>query len=278
MPLMRPQDYPPQEPVSAFAQAYTDDLISRIDPHAGENHFYGEDRYQSIALFRPARPNGTIFAFMHGGGWTNGYKEMMGFMAPAFTARGILFASVGYRLAPMHYWPACFEDCADAVAWLIKHAAGNGSNSGRIFIGGRSAGGHLASLLAVRQDWQNRRELRQDVLRGCVAVSGVYFFGEGSGFKNRPRFLGPVEQKNEIAASPLLNIQGKPPPFFMAWGEKDFPHLIQQARDMKTALEAAGGHVETIVLPGCDHLGTWVPTGDPQSPWTTRALAFLAAH
>ena len=37
MPLMRPQDYPPQDPVSEFAQAYTDDLINRIDRNAGDN-------------------------------------------------------------------------------------------------------------------------------------------------------------------------------------------------------------------------------------------------
>jgi len=136
----------------------------------------------------------------------------------------------------------------------------------------------LASLLSVRRDWQDRRGLRRDVIRGCIAVSGVYLVGEGSGFKNRPRFLGPVEQKSEIPASPLLNIQGRPPPFYMAWGEQDFPHLIKQAGDMATALQAAGGQVERIVLPGCDHLGTWVPTGDANSPWTAHALAFLKAQ
>ncbi len=100
MRLMLPKDYPPQEPVSAFAQAYTDDLIRRIDPNSGENFFYGNDPYQSIALFKPKRPNGTVIGFIHGGGWTNGYKEMMGYMAPAFTAQGFLFACIGYRLAP----------------------------------------------------------------------------------------------------------------------------------------------------------------------------------
>jgi arylformamidase len=278
MPLMRPQDYPPQEPVSAFAQAYTEDLIRRIDPVAGENYFYGSDPYQSIALFRPERPNGTVLGFMHGGGWTSGYKEMMGFMAPAFTAQGILFASIGYRLAPMHYWPACFEDAAAAVAWLARNAADSGGDARRIFLGGRSAGGHLSSLLAVRRDWQQRHGLPHDVLRGCISVSGVYLFGENSGFANRPRFLGPPEEKNEVRASPLRSIQGAPPPFFMAWGEKDFPHLIRQAQDMAAALKSAGGSVETVVLPGCDHLGTWVPTGDANSPWMARAHAFMAAH
>jgi acetyl esterase/lipase len=278
MPLMLPQDYPPQEPVSAFARAYTEDLIRRIDPSAGENYFYGADPYQSIALFKPQRPNGIVLGFMHGGGWTNGYKEMMGYMAPAFTPAGFLFASIGYRLAPLHCWPACFDDCAAAIAWLAKNAAAYGGNPARIFVGGRSAGGHLASLLAVRRDWQGNYGLSRDVVRGCIAVSGTYLFGEGSGLTNRPRFLGPPASANEIPASPLHNIQGTPPPLLMAWGERDFPHLIGQAADMTAALRAAGGTVETMELSGCDHLGTSAPAGDPNSEWMMRAHAFLARY
>jgi arylformamidase len=275
MPLMRPEDYPPQEPVSAFAQSYNDDLIRRIDPNSGANHFYGEDPYQSIALFLPKRPNGTILGFMHGGGWTNGYKEMMGYMAPAFTDRGVIFASIGYRLAPRYIWPACFDDGAAGVAWLVRHAAFYGADPKRIFIGGRSAGGHLASLLAVRKDWQTSHGLPPDVLRGCIAVSGVYLFGEGSGLSNRPQFLGPAEQNNDAAASPLRQIQGAPPPFFMAWGENDFPHLIRQAEAMASALRAAGGSVETMMLPGCDHLRTSEPAGDAKGPWVAKVHSLL---
>jgi hypothetical protein len=50
----------------------------------------------------------------------------------------------------------------------------------RIFLGGRSAGGHLASLLAVRRDWQAVHGLPEDVLRGCISVSGVCLLGEAS--------------------------------------------------------------------------------------------------
>ena len=61
MGLMRPEDYPAQDAVSEFAQSYTDDLLRRVDPNAGENFFYGDDPYQSIALFRPKRP--TLLRF-----------------------------------------------------------------------------------------------------------------------------------------------------------------------------------------------------------------------
>ena len=275
MPLMRPEDYPPQEPVSPFAQAYTEGLLRRVDLGSGESCSYGADPYQSIALFQPERPSGAVLAFMHGGGWTNGYKEMMGYMAPAFRERGVLFASIGYRLAPRCMWPACFEDAAAAVAWLFRNAAVYGGDPTRIFIGGRSAGAHLASLLAVRRDWQAAHGLASDVLRGCISVSGVYLFGDGSGLSKRPQFLGPTEQNNEAAASPLSNIQDTPPPFFISWGEKDFPHLIRQAEAMVAALRAAGASVETMMLPGCDHLGTSGPTGDPNGTWVAKVHSML---
>ena len=47
-----------------------------------------------------------MLLFWHGGGWTSGYKEWMGFMAPALNAAGVTFVSAGYRLAPEHVFPA----------------------------------------------------------------------------------------------------------------------------------------------------------------------------
>jgi acetyl esterase/lipase len=226
----------------------------------------------------PKRPNGTVLAFIHGGGWTNGYKEMMGYMAPAFTQRGVLFASIGYRLAPRYLWPACFDDAAAAITWLVQNISAYGGDPTRIFVGGRSSGAHLASLLGVRNDWQVARGLAQSVVRGCISVSGVYLFGDGSGLSKRPQFLGPAEQNNELEASPLNHVGPTPSPFFMSWGEKDFPHLIQQAKAMEAALRAAGGEVETMVLANCDHLGTSGPTGDPASPWVARVHSMLERY
>ena len=75
-----------------------------------EEALYGEDSYQGLIVWRAPKPSGAMLAFMHGGGWTSGYKEWMAFMAPAFTEAGIDFASIGYRLAPQHVFPTALED------------------------------------------------------------------------------------------------------------------------------------------------------------------------
>jgi acetyl esterase/lipase len=272
---MKPEDYPPQEPLSDFAKPYHAQLIARAAQIEGVEASYGEDPYQRLAVYPAPGPRADVLVFLHGGGWTSGYKEWMAFMAPGLNAAGVTLISAGYRLAPAHVFPCGFEDCAAAIAWVYRHIAGHGGNRDRLFVGGHSAGGHYASLLAVRRDWQGPRKLPSAVIRGCLPVSGVYDFTDNSGLSMRPRFLGPAG--NEIPASPMLNIHGAPPPFFMAWGEKDFPHLIRQAAEMEQALLKAGGEVERLVLPGCDHLQASLATGEPDGPWLHRALAWLRA-
>jgi len=272
---MRPEDYPPQEPPSPVGKVYADECVRRGEGVSGEEASFGADPYQSLAVYRAPRPNGAVYLFWHGGGWTGGYKEWMAFMAPAFTAAGITFVSAGYRLAPQHLFPAGLEDCAAAVAWVHVNAVQYGADPKRIFIGGHSAGGHYAALLAVTQDWRGKRNLPRDVVRGCLPISGVYQFGEGSGLSMRPRFLGPEGNGADRAASPLHRIEGVPPPFFMVHGDKDFPHLMRQAETMEAALRKAGGAVERHVLPGRDHFSASHAGGEADGPWVGRALAWI---
>jgi arylformamidase len=273
---MRIEDYPPQEPLSDLGAAYHAEVLKRGAGIAGTDVRYGDDPYQGIALFAPQRPSGSVLAFLHGGGWTNGYKEWLAFMAPAFTEAGILFASVGYRLAPQHVFPAGYEDCCDAVAWLHRNVAACGGDPRRLFLGGHSAGGHYAALMAVRRDWPGKRDLPSDVLRGCLPISGVYDFGEGSGLSMRPRFLGPPG--NETAASPIRCIDGVPRPFLMAHGDGDFPHLMRQAAAMEEALRRAGGKVERILLEGRDHFSAGYAGGEADGPWVARAIEWINEH
>lgn len=275
---MRPEDYPAQEPLSDFARPYHEEVMRGADGLDGIEARYGGDHYQSVLLYPAAEPNGDVLAFIHGGGWTNGWKEWMSFMAPAMIARGVAFATVGYRLAPMHLFPSGYHDCLDAVAWLVGHVAEHGGDPARIFVGGHSAGGHYASLMAVRRDWQAGRGLNPDVIRGCLPISGVYDFGPQSGLTMRPRFLGAEDSGNEEPASPLARIDGAPPPFLIAYGQEDFPHLITQANAMADALERAGGDVERLELPNASHLGASLASGETDGLWPTTAAAWMRRH
>ena len=273
---MRPEDYPAQDELAEFAQGYAAEVMQRAAGIEAEDVLFGEDAYQSVGIHKPLHPNGAVFAFIHGGGWTNGYKEWNDFMAPAFTERGVTFVSIGYRLAPMHIFPTGYDDCAAGLAWIYNNIAGYGGDPQRLYLGGHSAGGHYASLLAVKKDWQSDLGIPQGIIRGCIPVSGVYRFGDGSGLTQRPRVLGEEDGSNAAAASPVLHINGATCPFLMAHGDKDFPHLITQAEEMAEALKKSGASVERVVLPASDHFGAHYLSGRSNGEWTGRILKFMA--
>ena len=130
---MRIEDYPAQEPLSELGRKYHEECLGRgrgIEPDA--EFRYGEDPYQSVSLFKAEAENPPLLMFVHGGGWTGGYKEWMHFMAPGFTEAGISFASVGYRLAPQHCFPVGYADIQKGLAALYRKAGELGFDAGRI--------------------------------------------------------------------------------------------------------------------------------------------------
>jgi acetyl esterase/lipase len=102
-----------------------------------------------LRLFRPPAVTGPAPALLwiHGGGYVIGTAAQDDLLCRNFSAElGITVASVDYRLAPEHPYPAALDDCYAALTWL----AGLPSvDRERVAIGGASAGGGLAAALAL---------------------------------------------------------------------------------------------------------------------------------
>lgn len=100
---------------------------------------------------RHYRPGDTASAlvFLHGGGHTlgdlDGYDALCRRLA--HDAQTQVF-SVDYRLAPEHPAPAAVEDSCAAYTWVTDHAADFGVPADRVAVGGDSAGGGLAAVVA----------------------------------------------------------------------------------------------------------------------------------
>jgi acetyl esterase/lipase len=268
--------YPPQEPLSAAGQQYAAECLRRGAGLAYEEAAYGTDPYQRLSIFRAAQPDGRVLVFWHGGGWTSGYREWMHFNAPAFTGAGVTFVAPGYRLAPGHVFPTGWEDCMRALAWVHRNIAAYGGDPAKLFVGGHSAGGHYAALLAARRDWPSRVDLPGGVVKGALPVSGTYWFGADSGLSMRPRFLGPEGTNSEDDASPLRRLAPPLPPMLLFHGTEDFPHLVKQAEAFEHAVRAAGGAVERIAMPGRNHFSAHYAGGEADGPMVPAALAFMA--
>lgn len=105
-----------------------------------------------VFLYRPAetRAGGGAILHIHGGGMVMGsVEQMQAGPAALAAAAGVPVASVEYRLAPEHPFPAPQEDCHSALSWLAAQANTLGFDANRIVVAGESAGGGLAAALAI---------------------------------------------------------------------------------------------------------------------------------
>jgi acetyl esterase len=103
-------------------------------------------------LFVPigATARGPLLVFFHGGGWVYGDLDSHDPACRFLAERsGVRVLSVDYRLAPEHPFPAAYDDAVAAYRWVVDHAADLGGDPTRLAVGGDSAGGNLAALVAL---------------------------------------------------------------------------------------------------------------------------------
>jgi acetyl esterase len=105
-------------------------------------------------LYQPVEPSwaepAPALVYYHGGGFTVGSVDTHDALCRMFARDGkCTVLSVDYRLAPEHKFPTAVDDAFDALVWLHAHAAQFGIDTGRLAVGGDSAGGTLATVCAV---------------------------------------------------------------------------------------------------------------------------------
>jgi len=88
--------------------------------------------------------------FFHGGGWVIGNLDSHDVVCRTLADEGqLIVISVDYRLAPEHRFPAAVDDAIAATEWISENARRLGIDASRLIVGGDSAGGNLASVVAI---------------------------------------------------------------------------------------------------------------------------------
>lgn len=276
------------EMIHPEANAYAERVVALSDRARAacrmEEVAYGPDPRQRLDIYLPqVAPSAPmpVFLFLHGGAWRAGDRHWMGFLAPLFLDLPAIFVSVGYRLAPAYRFPINLEDTIDALAWAAREIRTYGGDPGRLYLGGHSAGGHLAALAAVRSDLRAARGVPAGALRACLPVSGSFDFRAPPEERDRTQqiiydeVLARPEQDAE--ASPIVWAEGLDVPMFIAFGGNDFPRLRRQAPAMVARLEETGRvPVSWLELPGAGHFDTNQDCTDREHLWVAEARRIVA--
>lgn len=140
-------------------------LLPKIHPDIGVQTYRvptgeAESRLR-LRLYKPLKASGPIpvLVWFHGGGHLVGNLNQSDALLLKYVREvGIAVASVDYRLAPEHPFPADLDDAYGALKWVHDQAEQLGLDPQRIAVGGESAGGGLAAALAQRA--RDRGEVR----------------------------------------------------------------------------------------------------------------------
>ena len=88
--------------------------------------------------------------FFHGGGWVIGDLDTHDVVCQKLAHEGeLIVISVDYRLAPEHKFPAAADDAITATKWVADNARQFGIDAAHLLVGGDSAGGNLAAVVAL---------------------------------------------------------------------------------------------------------------------------------
>jgi len=208
-----------------------------------------------------------LLVWIHGGGWHSGTKDID--FAEPYLRSGFALASIGYRLTSGgSCFPAPIEDCVAAVAWLQQNAARWNIDCARLGVFGHSAGGHLASLVALASVGATpfTRSDLQPFSRVLVWSGPLNLAREVGGWPRstfawnpddaycRTFFPGGAYDEEFAAwASPASYLSPAMPPVLVIHGQDDSLVPWEQARDFAGNLRALGVDASFELIPGAGH-------------------------
>jgi acetyl esterase/lipase len=214
----------------------------------------GQKLYLDVAMPKEGGPYPCVVAF-HGGAWMLGSRRELSAgtrAAPSIiervAARGYVVASVGYRLAPKHPFPAQIEDARAAVRFLRARAKDYRIDRDKFASAGFSAGGHLALLLGLAsevKEWKVGGNLDENARVQCV----VDFFCLVPVFGKACKADPDVLKK----ASPITYVSKDDPPVLMIHGNFDLIVPVVHSERLLKKLKGAGATAELVTVPGEGH-------------------------
>ncbi len=250
------------------------------------DHAYGTDPEQRLRIHRPSLVDGLpVVVYLHGGGFVGGSLDVADEVVRDLADRtGAIVASVTYRRAPEHRFPAAHDDAFAALRWVREHIAEHGGDPDRIALAGDSAGGSLAAgtalaaadaaiplaglalvypLVGAALDTPSRREFARGYV---IELDDLAWFGEQYA-ASAADISDPRLALDTVDLADLADL----PPTLVVTNELDT--LRDEAEEFADRLATAGVDTTQVRSSGLAHGVFWMSLAVARSAEQRRAVA-----
>lgn len=227
-----------------------------------------DNTHLMLNLARPKNGDGPFPAVLciHGGGFRAGKRESYDNLCVKLAERGFVAATMTYRLAPDHKFPAAVHDTKAAVRWLRANAQKLKINPEKIGVTGGSAGGHLAQFLGVTSgvpqfEGTGGNPEQSSRVTCVVNVYGPSDFTKSYGKSVDAHVVLPLWFGGDLTSHRALHVQGSPlywvtpnaAPTLCIHGTEDKYVAHEQAVWLIDRLKASTVEAELLTLEGAGH-------------------------
>jgi len=242
-----------------------------------------------LDLYLPNANDWPVIVFIHGGGWDEGDKnlevggkDVYANIGRCFATQGIGVAVINYRLQPSTDWRGQVADARQAVQWVHRQVRAYGGQPDAMFLMGHSAGGYLASFVALDTSGADPVPVR-----GVICVSGAgldladrqtYALGEDLHYYEKRFQQGDTTGGWQRIASPVHYVHPGAPPFLIIYAGGEKKKLQRQARVLEQALDLARVENSVVVVPGESHSRMVLTLSRPDKPSVPAILEFIHNH
>ncbi|MEP0711171.1 MAG: alpha/beta hydrolase, partial [Algoriphagus sp.] len=216
---------------------------------------------KQLDVYAPKKAeNLPVLVFFYGGSWKSGAKKTYHFLGNRLARRDVIVVIADYPLSPDYQVPAMQAAALEAVNWTKDQVKQYGGDPDRIFVSGHSAGGHLASLIAVKEDElepsKNDKKLAGSILidaAGLDMYSYLQETSEGEGKKYTDAFTNDPAIWKEYSA--MYYLTDALAPMLILEGERTYPSIrSSRERFMKRVEEKGIEDVTVKIYPKKKHI------------------------
>jgi acetyl esterase/lipase len=216
---------------------------------------------QELNIFAPRKHPSLkdVLIFVHGGSWNSGKKSLYNFFGSRMARKDVVVVILDYPLSPQVTYADMASSVAKGVQWVSQNIERYGGNPEKIFLSGHSAGGHLAALVAIRNEYFDSLKIKNPI-KGIVLIDAagldMYGYLQEEKFPDDHTYFttfthDPSQWKK---ASPLYHLHPNMPPMLIYRGEKTYPSILKSTEKFIKALKEFVPQPNYTVLKGKKHV------------------------